>query len=159
MEIQLKLLIWLCLLWFISIPLQAQEVITSSGGYGTSASAKVSWTIGEPVTETVTGTNNILTQGFNQGELTITNIKPEFPGLSLRAYPNPASDHLRIVAGGIDYENLRFVLFDINGKSIVENIFTGIETDIPISNLIPSTYFLKVYQNKTELAIFKIVKK
>ncbi|MBA4322669.1 MAG: hypothetical protein C0408_07620 [Odoribacter sp.] len=160
MKFEFKFFTSLCLLCCIVISLKAQEVVTSSGGYGITAGSKVSWTIGEPVTETAIGINNILTQGFNQGNLTITAIKKsDFPGVSLKVYPNPASDHLKIVVGEIDYANLRFVLFDINGKALLRNTITGIETDIPIGNLIPSTYLLKVYRNKTELTIFKIIKK
>jgi hypothetical protein len=160
MKIQLKFVTWLCLLCYASISLQAQEVITSSGGYGVSTSAKVSWTIGEPVTETVVGTNNILTQGFNQGHLIITVItKPDFPGLSMNAYPNPVADHLKITVKGIDYEDLRYILYDLNGNAISENRLVGIETEISVGNLAPSTYLVKIFQNKTELAIFKIIKK
>ncbi|MFU8843753.1 MAG: hypothetical protein ACNA7V_08100 [Bacteroidales bacterium] len=42
------------------------EVISSSGGYFESTNASVSWTLGETVTETFTGTSFILTQGFQQ---------------------------------------------------------------------------------------------
>jgi hypothetical protein len=159
MKIISKFLTWLCLLCFVTITLQAQEVVSSSGGYGTAAGTKVTWTIGEPVTETVS-TTTILTQGFNQGNLTIiTTSKADIPGLSLKAYPNPASDNLILRVGGIDLKDLKYFLIDMNGKVLIENTFTGIETDISIGSLSPSTYFLKVYQNKTELIIFKIIKK
>jgi hypothetical protein len=140
--------------------LQAQEVITSSGGHGITTSVKVIWTIGEPVTETSIGLNNILTQGFNQGNLLLTTIKkPDLLGTDFKIFPNPASDNLKIIAVGIDYEKLRFVLLDLNGKVLIENVFTGYETDIQIGNLKPSIYFLKIYQNQTELSIYKIIKK
>jgi len=159
MKIKMKYSSLLCLLLVLPIILQAQEVVTTSGSYGSSASAKVTWTIGEPVTETLTGTNSILTQGFNQGDLIITVIKdPELPGLTVKAWPNPVSDHLTISVDDANLDNLNYILFDIGGKVIRQNKLKGVQSEIPMGNLAPSSYFLKIYQNNTEIAIFKIIK-
>ena len=159
MKIKMKYSSLLCLLLVLPIILQAQEVVTTSGGYGSSASAKVTWTIGEPVTETVTGTNSILTQGFNQGDLIITIIKnPELSGLNIKAYPNPASDHLKISVGNSELDYLDYILFDIRGQIIKKNKLKGVQSEISMGNLAPSTYLLKIYKNNTEIAIFKIIK-
>ena len=155
----MKLSLWLCLFCLFSITLQAQEVVTTSGGYGETTGARVTWTIGEPVTETVTGTTTILTQGFNQGDLIITLIKsPELPGLNVKVYPNPTSEYLKLSVGDADVENLNYILVDMGGKVVNKNILKGMESEIPMGNLTPSTYFLKIYQKKTEIAIFKIIK-
>lgn len=160
MKLKEKCIILLCLIWIIYIPLQAQEIITTSGNYGTTSAAHVTWTIGEPLTETAAGLNNVLTQGFNQGDLIITTIKkPEFQEINIRAFPNPASDHLKIVTEGSEFESLRYVVYDMNGKTVLENQLSGSETDIPIGNLSPSTYLIKVFQNRKEIILFKIIKK
>jgi len=160
MKIKTRVYLWLCLLSSLPLALQAQEVITTSGGYAESTSAKVTWTIGEPVTETVIGTNNILTQGFNQGDLIITLIKaPELPGLILKVFPNPAAEILNISASDPELENLNYILIDMGGKVISRNTIKGIEYNIPVGYLSPNTYFLKIYRKKTEIAIFKIIKK
>lgn len=44
----------------------AQQVIASSGGYYVGENLTLSWTVGEPVIETFSGTSVILTQGFQQ---------------------------------------------------------------------------------------------
>ena len=63
------LLITVTLLIFFS-PLRGQSVnprvVGSSGGSGSSAEAEISWTIGEPVINTLVQPGNILTQGFHQ---------------------------------------------------------------------------------------------
>ena len=159
MKITAKHLSILCLICFLPSVIQAQEIVTTSGGYGSSTSAKVTWTIGEPVTETVAGTNSILTQGFNQGDLIITIIKdPELSGLDIKAYPNPVSDNLKISVGDSELDYLDYILFDIRGQIIQKNKFAGAESEISIGKLAPSTYFLKIYKNNTEIAIFKIIK-
>jgi hypothetical protein len=54
--------------WFLPVSAQtlSPEVISSAGGYFENTDASLSWTLGETVTETFTGTNVILTQGFQQ---------------------------------------------------------------------------------------------
>jgi hypothetical protein len=44
----------------------SQQVIATAGSSGSGTGIQLSWTIGEPVIETFTGANNILTQGFHQ---------------------------------------------------------------------------------------------
>lgn len=51
---------------FLSFQAKAQQVVASSGGYYETENLTLSWTFGEPVTETFTGGNVILTQGFQQ---------------------------------------------------------------------------------------------
>ena len=51
---------------FISAQTTSPEIIASSGAYFSNASGSLSWTLGEPVTETFINGSNILTQGFQQ---------------------------------------------------------------------------------------------
>lgn len=160
MKYKWKSILSFIVLNFLSIQLFSQEVITSTGGYGITSNAHVTWTIGEPVTETAEGLNNILTQGFNQESIIITTIKEnEFPDLKVKVFPNPASDKVKLVVEKTDSENLRYILFDLNGKPVSESRISGTETFIPVGNLSPSTYLLKIFNNNSEISIFKIIKK
>jgi hypothetical protein len=160
MKIKKKYYLWLCLLCTLTVKLQAQEVVTTSGGYGETTGARVTWTIGEPVTETICGTNIILTQGFNQGNFIITIVKdPDEYGITLKVFPNPAHDRVRISSDNTKLENLRYILFDISGRVLKDNILLSPESEIPVRGLNPSIYLLKVYQGTKEIGVFKIVKK
>lgn len=160
MKIKTNFYLWLWLLCTLPVTLQSQEVVTTSGGYAESTSAKVTWTVGEPVTETVIGTNSILTQGFNQGDLIITLVKnPEESGLILKVFPNPANDRVNISVVQTEIENLRYILTDINGKVLSNNKLQGYETDIPVSDLSPALYLLKIYKGRKEIGVYKIIKK
>ena len=44
----------------------SQEVLNSVGGYTESGSGSVSWSIGEPVIETLSGTGGVMAQGMQQ---------------------------------------------------------------------------------------------
>ena len=86
--------------------LQAQEVVTTAGSYGETSSGSLSWTVGEPVIETITDGTNTLTQGFQQSKLTVTAINDlKFPGIELSVYPNPTNSFLFI--------EVKYFLFDI----------------------------------------------
>jgi hypothetical protein len=150
----------LCLLFTLSFSSKAQEVITTGGDHNSSTSAKITWTIGEPVTETVIGTNSILTQGFNQGDLVLTMIiDPEMKGYSIKVFPNPAHDMIKISLRENEIENLNYMIIDMEGKVVSKNSLKGMESEIPVGNFTPAIYFLKIYQGKTEVATYKIIKK
>lgn len=150
---------FICLLCFSKVTLQAQSVIATTGGYGENAGAKVTWTIGEIITETI-GTDPILTQGFNQSNLTVTLIKElTIPDLTLMVYPNPARDWILINTSENIPGNLRIIMIDPAGKLIKEQTLSGTGSELFVGGLPPSTYFLKVYCKKTEIAVFKIIKK
>jgi hypothetical protein len=105
---------------FISVALQAQvlqpSVIALSGGFITLQNGNnLSWTVGEPVIHTLTGSDIQLTQGFQQPLLeTVTSYyDPDFD-YYLSAFPNPVQFELRLET---DYpEELRYFLYDISGK-------------------------------------------
>ncbi len=65
----MKKLIVICIsvaFFVIAINANAQQVIASAGGYYEGDNISISWTLGEPVIETFTGADIILTQGFQQ---------------------------------------------------------------------------------------------
>ena len=78
------------------------QVVGSSGNSTTSGNTQLTWTIGEPIVTTATSTNNILTQGFNQGLLLITAID-DLKNTSITIQPNPTSDFAFIK---LDEQNL-----------------------------------------------------
>ena len=45
---------------------RSQEVLSSGGGYEVTTSGSLSWSIGEPVIETLSGTGGVMTQGMHQ---------------------------------------------------------------------------------------------
>lgn len=101
----------------IALPfnLKAQQVIASAGGYYQSEDLSLSWTVGEPVVETFTGSNVILTQGFQQPYSfylqQILNIPMGWSGIS--SYLNPVN---KDVAGLFaPYENDLVIMASLDG--------------------------------------------
>ena len=54
--------------------------------------------------------------------------------------------------------NLSYQLYDISGKLLENRKIAGSETTISMEILETATYLLKIYDNKTEIKTFKIIK-
>lgn len=137
----------------------AQEVISAAGDSHKKINGSISYTIGEPVIETFTGVNTILTQGFQQTNLLITALD-ELPGLDyeISAFPNPAADFVKIRIDKKSIAGMQYKLYDMNGNLVQQNSLNGDETEIPFSDLSPAEYILKISDDGKEVISFKIVK-
>ena len=157
----LILLIGLC-----AIYLQAQEVVTTAGSHGETTSGSLSWTVGEPVIETISDGTNTLTQGFLQSKLTVTAINDlKIPVIELSVYPNPTNNYLTIEVKTDKQRDLLLSLFDLNGKLILQKKMAGNKQTIKMQNYKPATYILEVTEAKDSkdakycVSTFRIIKK
>jgi len=142
--------------------LLAQNTIPATGGNATGNGGSVSYTVGQIIYNTISGTNGSVTQGVQQPyEISvITAIRnTEEINLECSVYPNPTKGLTKLVFKLPDYENMRFRLYDINGVLISDKKVESRETEISLENLSSSVYFLKVFKNNIEVKVFKIVKR
>ena len=142
--------------------LQAQSTIPAAGGNGSGAGGSVSYSIGQVVYTTTTGTNGSAAQGGVQQPYEISVVtaiqNTEDIILDCSVYPNPTRGQVKLVIRTICFENLRFQLFDMNGIRIQDKKIESEESEILMDSLIPSTYFLKVLSGNKEIKTFKIIK-
>jgi Secretion system C-terminal sorting domain len=142
--------------------LQAQEAKITAGGNVSGSGGTVSYSVGQVVYTTLTGTGGSVQQGVQQAyEIATLSIFEETSGIILNysVYPNPAIDYLILKVENYDKENLAFQLFDVNGKLLDSKILTESETIIDMNNHVPSIYFLKIIDSQKDLKTFKIIKK
>lgn len=141
--------------------LQAQETVPATGGEASGSGGTVSYSVGQLVYATYTGTNGSVTQGVQQPfEISVVVETEEAKDIHLKclAYPNPVNDYLVLKIKDYDNRNLSYLLFDINGKLLENKKVTGNETRILMIHLVPSTYFVKVIDGNQEVKTFKIIK-
>lgn len=141
--------------------LQAQESINATGGDASGGGGSVSYSVGQVVYTTNTGTSGSVSEGVQQPyEILVVTAIEEAKGinLSVSAYPNPTTDYLTLRIDEFEISNLSFQLFDMNGKLLQNEKITGNQTSIVMSNLVPATYFVKVVQGNKEVKTFKIIK-
>ena len=136
-------------------------VISSSGGSGSADGTSLSWTTGELISQTFSADTLMLTQGFQQGEITVATAANELHGLSIdvKVYPNPVRNMLNIDFKGMTDHTARVKLMNLNGKVI----FTREINDpsnikrINLNGNTSGTYMLEVSINGRSKT-FKIVK-
>ena len=141
--------------------LQAQTSVNATGGDATGSGGSASYSVGQVVYTTNTGTNGSVAQGVQQAfEITVVTGLEEAKGinLSVSAYPNPTTDYLTLEVKDVELLNLHFQMYDMNGKLLQNEKITGNQTSIVMSNLVPATYFVKVIQGNKEFKTFKIIK-
>ena len=133
----------------------APQVYATSGDHYIGTNAQLSWTIGEPVIETVSNTNNIITQGFHQTSYEITSIKenPDL-GYNISVFPNPVSNTLQInISSAVDNSNLQIELMDITGKILINEKVAGtiITHQLNMREYATGSYFLRITNEKEQL--------
>ena len=140
---------------------QAQEAVLTSGGDATGSGGSVSYSVGQIVYTTNTGTNGSVAQGVQQPfEISTVTAIAEAKGIILNcsAYPNPATNFLTLKIENYKIENLSYQIYDISGKLLLNNKINDTETSIPMESMSSANYFLKVIQSDKEVKTFKIIK-
>lgn len=154
----------------------AQENINAGGGNASGSGGTVSYSVGQVMYNTFTGTNGSVAEGVQQPyEISVVTGIEEAKDINLllTAFPNPTDDYLTLEIQSIvqtqdfasqEVKTQYFAsLYDLNGKLLQKIPITNQQTRIDMNNLAPATYFLKVsvqtqYFASQELKIFKIIK-
>jgi hypothetical protein len=103
--------------------LYAQESIPATGDNGTGSGGSVSYTVGQTVYTTNTGTNGSVAKGVQQTfEISVENRIEEAIGIPLQCsvYPNPTINYITLKIENYQVDNLSFKLYDLSGKTIIK---------------------------------------
>lgn len=141
--------------------LQAQDAIIPTGGNATGAGGSSSYTIGQIVFETTSGSNGSIIPGVQQPyEISIIDAIENTTNYNLTSsvYPNPVSDQLQLKIENVSITDLSFKILDINGQLLVHKKIESNTTSIDMNNFAPAVYFLKVLNSNKEAITYKIVK-
>lgn len=136
------------------------EVISNSGDYYETGNVSLSWTLGECVIETFQNSGAILTQGFHQTKLIITEIdKMESNEFNCLVYPNPTNDFINIEITGANNIEIIVDIFDLNGKKIYNKTLENNKGTIDLSNYAAAHYILKLQDRSGKIfGTYKIIK-
>lgn len=151
----------LLILWFGLTSLQAQISVNATGGNASGSAGTVVYSLGQVVYTTNSGTNGSISQGVQQlFEISVVTAVEESKGinLSVLVYPNPTTENLTLNIVDFDIAKLMYELYDMNGKLLQSKKITEKQTKIEMSNLMPTTYFIKVAKENKEVKTFKVIK-
>ena len=143
-----------------SFKLQAQNNTVSGGGQASGTGGSVSYTVGQIAYAALTGTNGSLIQGVQQPyEISIvTSLEDLTIDIKAQVYPNPTTDQLVLSVGTEAYNNLRYLLVDIQGKVIKTDRIINSNSTLDLSKLSNGTYFLRVLSNNKPIKTFQVIK-
>ncbi|MFW5767342.1 MAG: T9SS type A sorting domain-containing protein [Bacteroidota bacterium] len=144
------------LLLFVPVFIQAQELLSSGGGEGSSGNMAVAWSLGEPVTESFSENEFGLTQGFHQPIMYVMDNCEKPETLSFEVYPNPVSELLVIKTDAGDDFSVK--LYGLRGKLLLEkNDETGF-CQFSVRGLEPGVYFLELHSADSKAQTIRIVR-
>jgi hypothetical protein len=137
------------------------DVISAGGDFFSNLSGSVSWTLGEPMGETFSSTNNFLTQGFQQPWDFGTMLTGSDP-VNAEVYPNPTSDFVYLQFG--DHAGGSYVIevFNTLGQQLSSQNFTATpsaKATVSLTNFADGIYFISVKKaDGTQTSTYRITK-
>lgn len=134
------------------------EIISSSGDSYSQINAKLDVTIGEPIIESCLNSNVYLTQGFQQGNLFVTQIPENNSNFNeqIEIYPNPTSNEINISSTTED--SILIYLYDLNGKMLKSEIMQK-HLILDLSSYTSGSYLLKfIIDDKSKTYIVQKIK-
>lgn len=139
---------------------QAQESTNASGGDATGTGGTASYSVGQVVYTTNTGSTGSVAQGVQHAyEIFTVGIKETELNISLTAFPNPTTENLTLQISDYNNEKLSYQLFDMQGKQLSNGQITAQQTQINMNSLPTATYFVNVVnQENKKVQSFKIIK-
>ncbi len=139
----------------------AQQATTAAGNNALGSGGSVSYSVGQVLYTTNSGTNGSESQGVQQPyEIMVVTSLEEALGITLNfsAYPNPTTDFITLYVNNFELSTFSFQLYDISGKLLETQKVIGNTSAISMVNYVAAAYFLKVFNNSKEVKIFKIIK-
>jgi len=135
------------------------QVVSSSGGSGQNAQGSLAWTIGEPVTATVSDGTSTLTQGFQQPTLLIATAQNENnAAVHLLVYPNPTADFVTLKFDASTASQYNFKIFDVTGKLVNEGKATSANPNISFLGLASGQYTVSLLSPNLKTQNISIIK-
>jgi len=128
-----------------------QEVIGGTADQFSNNKVIVTAILGEPVSETFASNQHIVTQGFLQGDLLLSQVRKDLPfPFEISVYPNPVTDILLVET---EKENLSYQVLDLTGRILMQGNLGSHPKQIRFSGFEAGTYFLVIENNRTHKII------
>ena len=78
------------------------------------------------------------------------------PSFEARIFPNPTSEVLNIRTS--TFENVRYTLYNAQGKLLIQEILSAEQTPIQVGQLAPGSYSIILNNQTQNLKTFKLIK-
>ncbi len=142
---------------------QTQSIVSAGGGITKASNGIVlEWTLGEPAIGFASTANRLYTAGFHQPYLTVKEVSPETKiAAAIQVYPNPVNSRLIVQLPATQSEQVKLVLSDLTGHTIIEKQISGKSAiaELSMEKFTGGVYQLRVMEmDGTIINVFKVVK-
>ena len=98
------------------------QVVATSGGQGTQSNRYLSWTVGEPVSNTLHGSGYAFTQGFQQPDACGRSVvgATELTDWGIDIFPNPSDAWFTVRYSPEKQGALKASVFDLLGRPLIQ---------------------------------------
>lgn len=136
----------------------AQQSNVASGANISGSGGSISYSLGQVVYATNTGSTGSVAQGVQQAfEIFSVGINENEFQISLNAFPNPTTTSLVLITETLNSE-MNYQLTNAQGQLLESKKMEVNEVNIAMHNFSAGLYFLKVTSNNKEVKTFKIIK-
>ncbi|WKK73512.2 T9SS type A sorting domain-containing protein [Marivirga salinae] len=154
-----RIILYIALVFFALEELKAQESMNTSGGDANGTGGTVSFSVGQLMYSTASGTNGTVEQGIQQLNIISSVVSGiENSGIQIKstAYPNPTSTDLKLEVDNLN--GFLYQLFDIKGNIIHTQHVRGKSVIIDMKDFPQAIYILNVISSGSLVKKFKIIK-
>ena len=140
--------------------LHAQEGFSTTGGQAQGTAGSSSYTLGQVLYTTHTGSTGSVAQGVQQTYDIVALLGAAIAGINLElgAYPNPTQETLTLKIDNYKNESLTYQLYDLQGKLWDSQSVKGAQTQLDMKDLAVGTYLLSIQDQKALIKTFRIIK-
>lgn len=138
------------------------ELISSSGNNYSTPVYQLNWSLGEIVIATQNGGSYMLTQGFQQDNYVITEVKEiDDIGIRVSVYPNPTTDIITLNLSNATFSNHKMwvTITDMNGSTLIHEQIKEQSMLLNFLKFSTGIYSLTINQETQVIKRFKIIKK
>lgn len=134
------------------------EIISTVGGFYSNASGMISFTGGEPIGEMASSSGNMITQGFEQPDISVVSVKNiALASPHLIVYPNPFSEQA-VILSDLSFSSAALTLINVLGQTVATiNNIRGNSIIIQRNTLAPGIYFASITQNNQVITKIKLI--
>lgn len=134
--------------------MHAQQLHAAGGGDFSSASGKVSFSVGHILYTHISGTGGSSTHGVHH---TYKVMNENYDDLKISTYPNPFTESIEVSSEEHNLKSLNYVILTTDGKVVNRGDFIR-STRIVLNALPAGLYELGIYHSNRKLSSKKIVK-
>lgn len=163
MNIKLKAIGFLWLLFCSTETLLAQYAVLSTGGDITSASGTVSYSIGQVMYNHIDGEVGSLNQGVQQPHsFTIVGIEDPSEETSWQLFPNPANEFVNIQMSTAPHvgesQSYTARLYDLKGNLVTEKLLNDQINRISLLQCIDVMYIVQISDQQHTIQSYALIK-